>query len=129
MTNTSNQELVERIERLVQEHIRAIHASARAAIDQAFTAATPRTPAKCAQRAPAPRERTRRATADVAALSERLFEAVTRRPGESMVTLARELGSSTRELHLPMSLLRQAGRVRCAGERQLTRYFPMASSS
>ena len=42
-----------------------------------------------------------------------------------MTALAAEFGSTARELHRPMALLKQSGRVRSAGARHLTRYFPM----
>lgn len=61
----------------------------------------------------------------MAALSERLCEAVCARPGEVMTVLGPALGASPRELHRPMAVLKAAGRVRSVGQRHLTRYFPM----
>ena len=66
----------------------------------------------------------RRASAEVAALGERLYEAVCAQPGETMSVLAPELGKTPRELHRPMMVLRRAGRVRSVGQRHQTRYFP-----
>jgi hypothetical protein len=56
---------------------------------------------------------------------ERLFQAVSARPGESKAALAAEVGLPARELDRPMSHLRSTGRVRTVGERHLTRYFPL----
>jgi hypothetical protein len=65
----------------------------------------------------------------VAALSERLYDAVCAQPGETMAMLAPELGSSPRELHRPMAALKRAGRVRSAGQRHQTRYYPTVARS
>ena len=124
MTNTNGTEdLSGGIERLVREHIAAIHASARAAMDRAFAsavAAGPKARARRAKRATCPK----RPSADIAALGERFYEAACAKPGETMGVLAREVGASARELHRSVTLLRRAGRVRAVGQRHLTRYFP-----
>jgi len=65
----------------------------------------------------------------VAAVAERIYQAVCAKPGEAMTVLAAELGASARELHRPMALLKRAGRVRSAGARHLTRYFPMVDGA
>ena len=70
----------------------------------------------------------RRSPAELAALGEHLYSAVCSRPGETMSVLATEIGVSARELHKPMALLKSEGRVRSAGQRNHTRYFPMAAS-
>jgi hypothetical protein len=129
MTNTAiHQELGQRIEQLVQEHIAAIHQAAREALGRAFTSA-PRSPSRVVrERAAASAGRKRRAPAEVSALSERLYRVVCGHPGEGITVLARELGASARELHRPMMLLRRAGRVRSVGQRHNTRYFPRANA-
>lgn len=128
MTNTNSIEnLSEGIERLVCDHIAAIHASARAAMERAFTssAVVARTKARPRQGKRATGEK--RASADIAALGERFYEALCTKPGETMVVLAREVGASARDLHRSVTLLRRAGRVRAVGHRHLTRYFPTAA--
>lgn len=124
MTNTNGiEDLSEGIERLVREHIAAIHASARVAMERAFTSAAA---AETKVRARRAKKATgvKRPSADIAALGERFYEAVHAKPGETMVVLAREVGASARELHRSVTLLRRAGRVRAVGHRHLTRYFP-----
>jgi hypothetical protein len=127
MTNTNSiEDLNEGIERLVREHVAAIHASARAAMERAFTssvAAGPKARARRMKRATGQK----RASTDIAALGERFYETVCAKPGETMVVLAREVGASARELHRSVTLLRRAGRVRAVGHRHLTRYFPTAA--
>jgi hypothetical protein len=131
MTNTtSNQTLGERIERLVQEHIAASRKSAQEAVERAFSSAAGARPA----RAPRQVARTtgsgkRRPPAEVAALGKRIYEAVCAKPGETMTVLAAHLGASARELHRPMTLLKRSGRVRSAGARHLTRYFPTTNGA
>jgi hypothetical protein len=129
MTSTANnQELGQRIERLVQEQIEAIHRAAREALERAFA---PRAQAteKAVRGSRAPRVNKRRAPAEVSALGERLYRELCAKPGEAMAVLARGLGTSVRELHRPMALLKQAGRVKSVGQRSSTRYFPKAEAA
>lgn len=129
MTNTtSNQELGQRIERLVQDHIAAIHRTAQEALARAF-APRARTPERAVPSSHAPRLGKRRAPAEVSAVGERLYQVVCTNPGEAMAVLAREVGASARELQRPMALLKQAGRVRSVGQRSSTRYFPRAHAA
>ncbi len=131
MTNTtSNQALAERIERLVQEHITASRKSAQEALERAFASAAGARPAKAPRQVARTTGRCkRRPPSEVAALGERICEAVYAKPGETMTVLAAQLGASARELHRPMALLKRAGRVRSAGARHLTRYFPMVDEA
>jgi hypothetical protein len=69
----------------------------------------------------------RRAPEEIAALGERLYQAVCAKPGETMTVLMADVGGSARELQRPMALLKRAGRVRSVGARHLTRYFPMVN--
>jgi len=65
----------------------------------------------------------------MAALGERLHEAVCAHPGETMSVLAPEVGKTARELQRPMMALKRAGRVRSVGQRHLTRYYPAVARS
>ncbi|KAF0170081.1 MAG: hypothetical protein FD160_3907 [Caulobacteraceae bacterium] len=121
MTNHSVT-LGEQIEKLVREHIAACRVSAREAVDRAFASADARS--KPAALTKTSRIGRRRASAEVAALSERLYEAVCARPGEMMTVLGPVVGACPRELHRPMAVLKDAGRVRSVGQRHMTRYFP-----
>jgi hypothetical protein len=127
MTNiTTPQGLGERIERLVQEYISETRIAARAAMDRAFATSAGEKAKKQDQQA---KRRTssssRRPSAELVAIGERLYAAMCDAPGETMTVLAPAVGCSARELHRPMSLLKQAGRVRTVGNRQGTRYYPM----
>jgi DNA-binding transcriptional ArsR family regulator len=123
-TTTSIEELSRTIERLVREHIAASRAAASAAVQRAFegsVAASPITP----RRSTKPSKPTARRTQEqVAELGKRLCQAVAAGPGRLMSELAAELDVSPRQLLRPMTLLRRAGQVRSAGQRNHTRYFP-----
>jgi hypothetical protein len=119
MTPKIPETLDAKIEQLVREHLLAQQMAARAAIERGFAMTTPR---------PAARRRgtyVRRAPTQVAKLAEQLFEAVEACPGETMRVIAAQVGEKPRALHRPMTQLKDAGRVRSAGERNFTRYFPM----
>jgi len=127
---TSNEELAQRIEQLVLEHIAESRRVAEEALERAFASATP-TPPK-ARSATTSKRRTggrRRPPREVAALGEKLYAAVCAHPGEGMAVLAKEVSASVRELHRPMTHLKNAGRVRSVGSRNHTRYFPMATDA
>ena len=128
MTNAnSKQGLGERIEEMVREHIAASRREAKDAVERAFDAA--RATASAPRRHGPTEGQKRRASAELVALGERFFDAVCAKPGESMAVLGASVGASARELHRSVSLLKRAGRVRAVGERNHTRYFPMANGA
>jgi hypothetical protein len=112
-----------KVERLVREHLAEQQAAAKAALERAFGAVI--APRKSARRRASGR---RREASEVASLVARLFEAVKACPGETMTVISARLGETPRALHWPMMQLKDAGRVRSAGERNFTRYFPMSSA-
>jgi hypothetical protein len=120
MTTKIPETLETKIERLVREHLTGQQLAARAAVERAFSLAAP------APRTTSRRRVTYRRREEVAELAERLFEVVRSLPGETMRVIAARVGEAPRVLHRPMMHLKDAGRVRCAGERNFTRYFPMA---
>ena len=112
------------IERLVREHMAAQQRAATEAIERAFASAKS-TPKVSMRRRATYR---RRPPTEVAELAERLLEAVRACPGETMTVIAARVGLKPGALHRPMARLKQAGRVRSAGERNFTRYFPTAAA-
>lgn len=133
---TTNNELGEQIERLVRDHIATLHATVAAAVTRAFGAtrsAAESPPQRTrvpsagagARAKPAPR----RAAEEVAALEEQFYAALRRNPGETMTTLAPQVGVSPRALQVVVARLKRAGRVRAVGQRQFTRYFPMTTTA
>jgi hypothetical protein len=127
MTRPPNsQELGERIERLVQEYISETRVAAQAAVDRAFARSVGVEARPLRQSTPPSGRRIRRRSTEIAALGERLYEAVCKTPGESMMVLGAAVGASARKLYRPMRQLKRAGRVRSVGTRHATRYFPVA---
>ncbi len=126
-----------RLEHLLEEHAAACRAAAIAAVERAFPAnafsaaeaGRARQPGKrqrkAGRRARSEKPMARRTTAEMAAMSERIYQAVCAKPGESKAVLAAAVGVSARELDRPMSHLKNAGKVRTAGQRHLARYFPL----
>jgi acyl-CoA reductase-like NAD-dependent aldehyde dehydrogenase len=125
MTTKTIEDLQGRIEQLVREHLAAQRKAAAAAVERAFSAAAapsrPRSSGRGGWR--------RRPPTEMAALAERLYEAVRAKPGETMTVIAAHVGQTPLALSRPMALLKKSGRVRSAGQRHLTRYFPMAATS
>jgi hypothetical protein len=123
MTTKSSETLDSKIERLVREHLAEQQGAAKVALERAFAAvAAPRPAAR------RPLKLHRRESAEVTDLVERLFDAVRACPGETMTVISARVGQKPRALQWPMMRLKHAGRVRSAGERNFTRYFPMVST-
>lgn len=61
----------------------------------------------------------------LAAMTERLYEAIAAQPGETMEELSPVVGSPGRDLRVSIERLVAQGRVKKAGVRRSTRYFPM----
>ena len=66
-----------------------------------------------------------RSSAEIAELTEKLYEAIAAHPGETMTRLAPMIGCQPLELRVSIQKLLANGRVKKAGERHLTRYFPL----
>jgi hypothetical protein len=131
---TTNNELAEQIERLVRDQIAAIRTAAAAAVERAFAAANSAAGghpqrAKVASTAARAKPAPRRAAEEVAALAETFYAALRRSPGETMATLAPQVGASPRALQVAVARLKRTGRVRAVGQRQHTRYFPMTTAA
>jgi hypothetical protein len=122
MTTTNAETLEAKIEAVVREHLAAQQLAARAAVERAFARLVPARPAAVTR---VRGDYRRRDPAQLAELAERLSEAVQACPGETMAVISARVGQKPTALHRPMQQLKEAGRVRSAGERNLTRYFPM----
>ncbi len=125
MTKFDKDQLTQKIEQVVLEHLAAIEHAATEAIARTFATRRP----SAARPASTPSERAstrrRRSASELSALCEQLSHAVYTTPGEKMTVLARGLGHPPSALNRPMDLLRQQGRVRSAGQKSLTRYYPL----
>jgi hypothetical protein len=130
---TTNHDLAEQIEQLVRNHMEAMRAAAAAAVERAFTGevrASARLAAGPARSSPARANVSPwRTEQELEVLGERFYEVLCQHPGETMTTLAPQIGASPRALKAVVARLKRAGRVRTVGQRQFTRYFPMMSNA
>ena len=124
MMTSHTENLEAEIEQVVRKHLAAYHAAASAALERAFASTTARGQSPGTKRRAASRRRSR---SEMAAVAERLYEAVCAHPGETMAVIAPHVGETPRALNRPMAQLKRAGRVRSAGQRHRTRYFPLSS--
>jgi hypothetical protein len=65
-----------------------------------------------------------RDSAELVALTERLYTAIAAQPGEAMEVLALSVGCPARELRVSIGHLVSRGRVKKAGQRRATRAVP-----
>ncbi|MEY4581625.1 MAG: hypothetical protein RL701_6328 [Pseudomonadota bacterium] len=131
MSTTRFGTLETQIEALVREHIRELQRVAAQAVVRAFGDATVcKAHSGHSSKATATKATMARRTPEVvSALSERLYSEIYAHPGTGMGELAAQLGATSQELSLPAAQLRRTGRVRTAGQKQNTRYFPMATKA
>ena len=66
----------------------------------------------------------KRAPHEIQRTAEALHAHVTANPGERMEDIARALGSTTRDLALPVKKLLSDKRIRTEGQKRATRYYP-----
>lgn len=131
MKNPSTPEqLADAIDSLVASYMDEVRLAAQRAVERSLTrAASARTPRSASKGRDARRVATgsggkRRTQTELDELCEALCQCVRARPGESMVTLAKEMKLPMSALQRPMAKLRADGRVRSVGARHLMRYFP-----
>jgi hypothetical protein len=84
-------------------------------------------PCKAKRALPTGAPKPRRKQADLEKLSEQLYELVHATPGSTMAMLKLALGAQTTDLQRPMAILKAKGRIRSAGARSMTRYYPIAA--
>lgn len=107
---TTHPDLSQQIEDLVRQHVDALRATAAAAVARAFAAvaASPlsaRASTSPPSRPTRPRKTTatRRASEELVALGERFFAVLCQHPGETMTTLAPQVGVAPRVLHVAVA--------------------------
>lgn len=130
---TTHSDLAKQIEDLVRQHVDGLRATAAAAVARAFAVATPsplsartNTPVRALR--PRKMAAARRAPEELVALGERFYAVLCQRPGETMTTLAPQVGVAPRVLQVAVARLRREGLVRVIGKKQQMRYYPMATS-
>lgn len=130
---TTNHDLAKQIEDLVRQHVSALRSTAAAAVARAFAAVPPHELAGPSTQSRPVRTRKkaapRRAPEELVALGERFYAVLCQQPGETMMTLAPQVGVAPRVLQVAVARLRRDGRVRVIGKKQQMRYYPMATTS
>jgi len=134
-------DLSDQISKLVDEFVSQVTNLARKAamdtLSAALGSAAPGPPAGGDRRrgrgrpmgpGPAPAGRrpkgAKRPPGEITRLRDRVYEHITASPGQRIEQINRELGTSTRELSLPLKKLIAEGRVRTEGEKRATTYYP-----
>jgi hypothetical protein len=116
-----------RIDDRVDQLISSLNALVGDLALEALARKTRRTPRRTAKRrAPA---QPRREPEQVAVLAEELYAQICKHPGETMVTLSQHMKVPPKDLSLPAGKLAKAGRIKKAGQRQFTRYFPIGQEA
>jgi len=126
-TPSTPEQLASTIESLVGSYVDEVRRAAEQALVRALSrpSAPVRPRSSKSVRPPTSSSTTKRRTAaELGAACEQLCALVRARPGESIITLAQEVGEPASALQRPMAKLRAEGRVRTVGERHLMRYFP-----
>ena len=125
------QRLIEQIERAAREYQAAAGQAVMAAVARGLgTMNVGAAKAQAAREAVAGKAKasqpvSARNATEIASMTERLHAAVRAQPGETMTTLARDMGDTPRALKVAVARLKREGRIRSIGERQFTRYFPL----
>ena len=132
MKARSPEQLASAIESLVASYLEEVRQTAREAVERSLSRRdVARRPAQ--RKGPRSRalnsESKRRTSAEIEATSERLCALVRAQPGESIITLAEEMGLPANALQRPMAKLRDESRVRTVGQRHLMRYFPAVAKA
>jgi uncharacterized membrane protein YccC len=125
----SNEDLAQRIEQLVREHVAESRRMAQEAVARAFSSSPPQPACRARKSSGKIKAGRRRTRSEMASVCERLYQAVCARPGETMAVLMQDVGASARELTRPMNHLKEAGRIRSVGLRNHMRYFPMVTDA
>jgi hypothetical protein len=61
---------------------------------------------------------------EISQLKDKVFDHINGNPGQRIEQINKDLGTSTRELSLPLKKLISEGAVRTEGEKRATTYFP-----
>ena len=122
------QELGNEISKAVEQIVAASHAAASKALDQAFGGK------RSVGRASGPPRQTgakalvaRRTSEQIQELKDSVYQALCAAPGQTMGTLAEQMGTIPRHLHVPVVRLKAEGLIRSAGKCHSVRYYPRNS--
>lgn len=115
------------VEALIKQQVAAYEAQLREALGRKLTRERPSSSRRKRARSAAKSGAPRRTSEALEALADKFIAAVESMPGETMLTLAPQLGLSAQELERPVARLRKVGRIKTVGERSRMRYYPMTA--
>lgn len=87
-------------------------------------AATPKTSAARRVASPARKKGSKRPPAEVSRLETTLAAHIEKNPGRRVEEINKDLGTTTKDVRLPLAKLVSTGRVKTKGNRRATKYFP-----
>jgi len=117
------------ITKAVEQIVAASHAAATKALDQAFAGCGKVSHDRSASRRSKPTiQSTRRSSEEIQKLKDAVYQSLCATPGQSMIALAKEVGTIPRKLQVPVNCLKSEGRILSVGQRKSMRYFPKNSS-
>ena len=116
-----------KIDHCVDELINSLNAIVGEFALEALARRTRQTPKRAGKRRSA--DQPRREPEEVTELAEELYVQICKYPGETMVSLSRHMDVPAKTLSLPACKLAKAGRIKKAGQRQFTRYFPIGQEA
>lgn len=118
------QELGKEISKAVEQIVAASHAAAMQALDAAFHRGSPTRAVSSSRQNTASPQTTRRSSEQIQVLKDSVYQALCSSPGQTMSALAEQVGSTTRQLQVPIARLKAEDLIRSAGKRPSVRYFP-----
>lgn len=125
------QELGKEISKAVEQIVSASHAAATKALNEAFGRKhhATRAGSNTSRRAAVAQKAPRRSPEEIQVLKDSVYQSLRDTPGQLMVELAKELGTTRSQLDFPIARLKAEGLIRCAGPRRSMRYFPRSSGA
>ena len=128
MTIPTDPELLSRVAAFADSIVAAVRASTLDIISEALgvdSSAGPRRGRRAvsSRSVPGRRRGAKRDPRDIAALAERLGDFISKNPGKRIEEIGTALGTSTKELVLPVKKLLAAKTISTKGEKRATRYF------
>ncbi|MEO0461217.1 MAG: hypothetical protein AAF219_10265 [Myxococcota bacterium] len=117
------------IDSSVERIVEASYQAAIAAVERAFHRDVKVSSRRAAKRRAASSNHSRRSSAEIDRLAQRLLTAIRNEPGAGMSVLASRLHTSSRSLQPVVARLKAQRAIRSVGQRRQTRYFPLSSKS
>lgn len=116
-------DLNSQISQVVSEFVASVTALARRAAVDGLTASLEGTPSAKGAKSPVRDKGAKRDADQLQQLQGRVLEYVAAKPGMRIEQINKDLGTSTRDLQLPIRKLVASGELKTKGEKRATTYF------